>query len=551
MKDEKILQAIPEIIKEKFDYTSYSVTPFVRGQVRRITVKCKLHGEITVPVATHKACGGCKACVEKEKILEMLTAAKEIHNNKYYYLAVCSSYSNKWKIVCPEHGVFYQVPTSHITHKQGCFKCAARRRADAKIERCRLYKDVAIEELNKIHNNRYDYSLIPSEFSPNDTIPIICSVHGVFHQRFDIHKKKHNCPKCAGVLRGSKTTTRFKEEYKIKFPEKSSNIHNNKYDYSLVEYVNNVTPVYIICPIHGVFTQTPRDHIQGCGCQMCASNSSTSKEEKIIKELFPCFIENDRSVLFPKELDLYSPEHKLAIEINGTYWHDVDRVGKFYHLDKTKSCMSKGISLLHFWDCEINNRLSIIESIIKSKMNQTSRVYARNCVVKPIDKITAKNFINDNHIQGYVGCTFALGLFLNETLYQVMTFGKPRFSKKYDWELLRLCSLKNITVVGGASKLFAAFIKQSTGSVVSYSDKRISNGEVYNKLGFAYSHTSAPNYLWAKHEIILKRYSTQKHKLKSLLGDNFNELETEDENMRRNGFNKIYDCGNDVYVFER
>mgnify|MGYP000041566826 CR=1 FL=1 len=551
MKDEKVLQSIPAHIKEKFDYTSYSVTPFVRNKARYITVKCKLHDEIKVLLTNHRKCGGCKACEEKEKILKMISDAKEIHNNKYYYLEVHSSYSKYWKILCPEHGIFYQIPTSHITHKQGCMKCGARVRADAKIERCRLYKDSATEELNKIHNNRYDYSLIPSEFSPKDKIPIICSVHGVFYQRYDIHKKKHNCPKCAGSLRGRKAIKRTIDKYKTKFPENSNIIHNNKYDYSLVEYVNNVTPVSIICPIHGVFTQTPRDHIQGCGCQMCAKNSSTSKEEKIIKELFPTFIENDRSVLFPRELDLYSPYYKLAVEINGVYWHDADRIGKFYHLNKSKSCIKKNINLLHFWDYEINNKLPIVESIIKSKIKQTNRIYARNCTIKIVDKQTAKHFINNNHIQGYVGCNIALGLFSGETLCQVMTFGKPRFSKKYDWELLRLCSLLNTTIVGGASKLFAMFLENYSGSIISYADKRISNGNVYKKLGFVYSHTSVPNYSWVKREIILKRYSAQKHKLKLLLGDGFDVNQTEDENMRRNGFNKVYDCGNDVYIFER
>ena len=135
-----------------------------------------------------------------------------------------------------------------------------------------------------------------------------------------------------------------------------------------------------------------------------------------------------------------------------------------------------------------------------------------------------------------------------------MTFSKCRFDKKHEWELLRFCNKLGYHVPGGASKLLKYFERNyNPKSLVSYADRRWSQGKVYEKLGFTFSHASAPNYWYWKDRYLLEsRVKYQKHKLKTIL-EKFDETKTEVENMQDNGYNRIFDCGNLVYekIYEK
>lgn len=126
-------------------------------------------------------------------------------------------------------------------------------------------------------------------------------------------------------------------------------------------------------------------------------------------------------------------------------------------------------------------------------------------------------------------------------------FGVPRFNKRYDFELLRLASKKFTSVVGGASKLLKFFRDSHTGSIISYANRRFSTGDVYRKLGFIQLGRTDVNYFYTRHNEVLTRYQCQKHKLKDLL-ENFDPSKTESENMRLNGYFKVFDCGNLIFA---
>jgi hypothetical protein len=134
-----------------------------------------------------------------------------------------------------------------------------------------------------------------------------------------------------------------------------------------------------------------------------------------------------------------------------------------------------------------------------------------------------------------------------------MTFGKSRFNKNVDWELIRYCNSLNTSVVGGASRLFKHFLRNHTGSIIYYADRRHSQGGLYENLGFEFSHNSDPNYYYYENKqpyILESRQKYQKHKLPALL-ENFDQNQTESVNMYNHGYRKIYDCGNQVWVFNR
>ena len=185
----------------------------------------------------------------------------------------------------------------------------------------------------------------------------------------------------------------------------------------------------------------------------------------------------------------------------------------------------------------------------------SKKIYARNTIIKVISNKEAFDFCEENHLQGGCSCKVAIGLLQNNEIVAVMTFGKPRFNKKYDWELLRYCCKKYYTVVGGASKLLKHFRSNYKGSIISYANLRWSNGNLYEKLGFTLLKRTEPNYFYfkVKHEILPvdmvlhSRIEFQKHKLKDKLS-NYDESLSEKENMYANNYRAIYDCGNLVYT---
>ena len=173
------------------------------------------------------------------------------HGDKYDYSKI--EYVNpkiKIKIICPIHGEFEQKPYNHL-RGDGCGKC------NGGVSKTK--KDF-IKSSEKKHGNKYDYSKVKYV---NNTTPVTigCPIHGEFKQKPNKHLTYSGCPKCSKSF--------LDRDY---FIERSKKIHNNLYDYSKVEYVNNVAKVIIICPIHGEFKQSPSSHLYGRGCTKCSGH---------------------------------------------------------------------------------------------------------------------------------------------------------------------------------------------------------------------------------------------------------------------------------------
>lgn len=256
-----------------------------------------------------------------------------------------------------------------------------------------------------------------------------------------------------------------------------------------------------------------------------------------------------------KELDIFLPEINLAIECNGTYWHSEigGKKDKYYHLNKTLAAKEEGIRLIHIFEHEWTSKRAIIESLLANSIGANERrLYARNCIVKKIETADEKVFLNENHLQGYVPSKICFGAYLGNELVALMSFARPRFSKKYDWELLRFSIKKKLSVVGVGSRLFYAFVKEiSPDNIISYCDLRWFTGAVYEKLGFVHSHDSLPNYSYIrKNGEIASRIKYQKHKLSGIL-ETFDSKKTEWENMQINGFDRFWDCGNGVWIWNK
>jgi len=263
-------------------------------------------------------------------------------------------------------------------------------------------------------------------------------------------------------------------------------------------------------------------------------------------------VKSDRTILGGKELDILIPSCGIAIEFNGLFWHSENAGNKhmMYHFDKSKSCADAGIHLIHVMDYEYRDYPDIVISRLLSKVGKSSTVYARKTYITELDNRTASNFLEANHIQHASNSSVRYGLILNGELVAAMTFGKSRFDRKYDYELLRYCNKLGTTVVGGASKLFNHFVRMhKPKSVVSYSDNRWNAGDLYGTLGFRKINNGKPNYWYTFDYLSVEsRLKYQKHKLSRLLPV-YDSALTEWQNMQNNGYDRVWDCGSSKWLW--
>jgi hypothetical protein len=293
-------------------------------------------------------------------------------------------------------------------------------------------------------------------------------------------------------------------------------------------------------------------------CTICntVSELKSIKEKEVIDFLSSLglnFIKGDRDILNGKEIDILIPDFNIGIEFNGLYWHCEKYVDKDYHLNKTNVCESKGIHLIHIFEDEWVNNKDIVKSRLKNLFKLTeNKVYGRKCIIKEVNTKDKTKFLNDNHIQGTIGSKVNLGLYYNDDLVSIMTFGKGRVvmnGVKNEWELLRFCNKINHSVIGGASKLFKHFIKNyNPNQLISYADRRWSQGNLYNQLGFNKTHNSTPNYFYVVNN---EREHRFKYRKNLLVESGFDIKKTEREIMYDRGIYRIYDCGNLVYIYNK
>lgn len=309
------------------DY-DYSEVDYINSKIK-IKITCNEHG--IFEQTPNKILGGrgCPNCRKNIKLTTetFIIKANKVHNNKYDYSLV--NYINstkKIKIVCNEHGIFEQTPAAHISG-QGCRKCSDRNNGD----RSKKTKEIFIEEAKLKHGNTYDYSKVDYQ-GTTTKVKIICLLHGVFEQIPIDHIKGRGCSKCSGKnLTNNERITLFNRK------------HNNKYDYSKMNYINAHTKICIICPKHGEFSQLPSHHLNGSGCQKCGGVAKLNNSEFIIKAKAMHGNKYDYSqveyVNMKTKVKIVCPIHGLFIQaannhLNGSNCPDCNLESKFLTKDE-------------------------------------------------------------------------------------------------------------------------------------------------------------------------------------------------------------------------
>jgi hypothetical protein len=358
---EEFVKQAKEVHNGRYDY---SFVKYVNWKTK-IEIICSKHGIFKQTPNHHLEGQGCRLC-NNEKMAkaqssntgEFIDEANKKHNFKYDYSLV--DYANRYtkiNIICKEHGCFLQSPGSHL-NGAGCPKCGR--------EQTMYNTNEFLEKAKEIHGDRYDYSLVVYK-GMRGYVDITCKNHGVFKQVPVSHLSGGGCPFC------------FYDKYKLslsEFIEKAINVHGTKYDYSLVNYVNSITKVKIICPAHGIFKQKPNNHLQGQNCPRCSNVVSKPCDSWLNSLGIPNDpIHREVKNLIPGRkyiADGYSPENNTIYEFYGDKIHgnpliykmeDISSInkktfGECYRktMEKEKAIKDAGYNLISIWESEFKQQ---------------------------------------------------------------------------------------------------------------------------------------------------------------------------------------------------
>jgi hypothetical protein len=293
-------------------------------------------------------------------------------------------------------------------------------------------------------------------------------------------------------------------------------------------------------------------HVPKCKTCYPYVPSYTSKQETQVCDFIKSQIDvpvlqSDRSLINPYELDILIPSKQIAIEYCGLYWHsEVNKLDSNYHAKKLQLCNQKGYRLITIFEDEWLQKRKIVENRLKSILGVSLKIPARKCKVFAIPIKQARDFLNEHHIQGNSVCKYSYGCFYENQLVAVMSFGKPRYTKDLDFELIRYASVG--TIVGGAGKLLKKFIiDHKPASIISYCDLRWGNGKLYQTLGFDQTTTSGVGYYYTDFS---NRYHRSNFTKRSLVKEGANPLLTEHEIMKQKKMYRIWNCGTSRWVYK-
>lgn len=518
------------------------------GSKRNSTFKCLVCGNVWETRASNVFSGhGCPICGKRKSDdakrmtnEEFVEKMKKIHGDSIECLEKYKGANNiKLRFKCNVCGKEWEATPLNILKRRGCPSC---RYVKSGLKH-RLSKE---DVINRIKDVAPETELISEITTTKDKALFRCTSCGnEWETDLGNVLAGKQCPVCAINKRKEKLT--FTDE---QFKERLDKEKEGKIT-PLETYTNAITHMKFQCEECGaIWSSTPDNILNGKrGCPECAKH--VSNKEKEVRD----FIEslgftpeyNVRDVIPPKELDIYIPEKKMAIEFNGNYWHGDNQKPKDYHYKKSQECEEKGIRLIHVFEYEWDNERQrpILENIIKHALGITEGViYARKCKIEERESASMRDFFDKNNIQGFRGGQKAICLVYDGEVVMSYIVGKCFFHKSPSYEIIRGATKLGYTVVGGASKLWKYIInKWNDLPILYYIDYNYFNGSSMSSLKglkFVKTTLSFKNY-WVKHwktgeENIIKNREPMYHK---------QVMKAQAENL---GW-PIYNAGTKTYIY--
>jgi very-short-patch-repair endonuclease len=575
---------------EKYDYSEVEYL----NSIEKVKIICKKHGAFWVRPDAHVRKVGCPECNGGVKYTTstFIFKASKIHENKYDYSEVeYLNSSEKVKIICPIHSYFFMRPVNHLTG-QGCPSCSGVRSIDTKS---------FISISNRVHNNKYDYKDVI--YKNNRTkVDIICKTHGKFLQSPKDHMKGHGCKLC-NISKGELMLEKKLKILNIEFIrekkfEGCTGVSGSKlpFDFYLPKY-------NMIIEFNGRQHYEPVDIFGGKKTFEILKKNDERREKWCLENNIKLLkikwdnIENSLSNIYQEILllnnvkknnlclnsyieersefieffqnlnnqeiiidfqfekftcDVFLPKIKIGFKFLGLFKDSELNVKNNRQLILKNEFSKKSYKIIQIFEDQWINKKNIIKSRILKLISNPKKIFARKCQIKEInDNQIIRNFLENNHIQGFVGSRIKLGLFHNDKLVSIMIFGNLRRSlgqksKEGSYEMLRFCTVMDTIVVGGASKLFKYFInKYNPNKVISYADKLWSDSDnMYNKLDMKFIYSSKPSYYYVVNGERKNRFLYRKDRL---ISQGFDINLSEHQICKNMGIFRIYDCGTFLY----
>jgi hypothetical protein len=535
---------------------AYNFVIYGKNNYDKVTITCKSHGNFNQTPFAHLNGQGCPLCVNNRKMTteEFIQKSISIHDIKYDYSTVeYKSNKSKVDIICPIHGSFSQRASLHL-EGFGCKQCKS---SKGEKEIAKLLDIIGIfYEVEKRFNDCRNVYPLPFDFWLPDFKTCI-EYDGIQHR---------------------KSIDYFGGEDRLKYTKINDNIkskycEDNNINLIRINNIKELEEIYnLIINKDSIINHCNRNKM----IELSKLSLDNNKNRCISKKsnslyLIPSVFDIGYFIKFKNELnnfikksysgkiilddnlngfnlDVFIPDLGIAFKLLGLFSHCEINVPKKYNQDLQSSMSESGYKIIQIYEDSWYNKSEIIKSRILNLLNKSEIIYARNCIVKEIKTNQSSEFIEKCHMQGNIGSSVKIGLFHNDVLVSVMTFGSLRKnlgqkSSIGDYELLRFCNILNTNVIGSASKMFKFFIKNyNPNSIISYADKCWSNklNNVYKSIGLKFIHESNPSYFYI---IGNKRKGRFGYRKDQLLLCGYDKSWTEHTIMLANNIYRIYDCG--------
>lgn len=579
------------------DRYDYSKVNYVDGHTK-VCITCKEHGDFWMNPYNFLGGGNCPKCQKTMWTTEtFIEAAKKVHGDRYDYSKV--EYKGVRTKVCiilhekdrygKEIGEFWQLPLSHLSG-EGCNRerkgitedkweirtcpiCGKEFKVRKKYEKITCSEECR-KKYVEIHKDEINQKKVESakktnaKKTPEEKLATRLKVRATCLERYG-KESFSQTDEARNFL-----SEKMKAQKKKWDEDYTQNILIPKYreicekdNLELLEFRNRFDCLVKCKKCGNVFVTKTLGYLTEKSmtnrCRVCypweelyGPTDFENTFESFLNEIGVLFYKNCRSVITPQEIDYYLPEYNVGFELDGLYWHcEAQKPDPNYHVLKTQRCKEKGVRLIHIFEDEWNYKRDICKNIVLSILKKNEiKIGARKCEVRELTSNECKDFIENNHVQGFIGFKYGFGLYYNNELVSVMTFGKLRRNLGYKdendtYEILRLCTKSGVSISGGASKMLKAFIEEyHPKKIITYSDKRWSDGNVYEKIGFSFVMDTKPNYFYVIGDTRKNRFAFRKNVLVEKYG--CPKGMTEKEFCKANRWYRIYDCGSKLYQME-
>lgn len=477
-------------------------------------------------------------------------------------------------IVCYKHGEFQQYAAQLRKDGAGCPKCGAEQRVQSR----RLNPAEFLRRAEERHPGRFDYGKT-QYVNMTTKVTVTCRDHGDFQiSPIKLVHSGQGCPDCGALSRGYQkdmaacrvaSAASKRERTTETYVSRARGIHGSAYEYDVSSLSGMAGFVRIKCQRHGWVEVHAGHHIyNGHGCPRCGQKSAPEDAIAAYLSRFTTVVQRDRTLIAPKEIDIYLPEHRLAVEFCGMYWHshgdrDDERKNKLRHAEKHRLCAEKGVRLITLYETEWAERPETVRRMLRNAVGATrGKLMARKCRLGKPTPQEARAFYEKYHPQGGAGHGEHYGLYHRGKLVACMRFNygnndRGAGAKQRQWTLGRYAT--RIPVAGAASRLFKAFVKEhNPPSVKSFSDNRWFSGAMYEQLGFDLEADVPPDYqVWSAKLGLRPKPHYQRRVLPTRLRehgveesfDPKTDQRTEAEMTYLMGARRIYDCGKKRWVW--